>query len=76
MKGIWFTESKVKLYSIHICMRNIPESKELHIAAPPPHPDYFKCISHENICTFVVPSFKNTASIFLEICFIQYVTIF
>ena len=27
-------------------------------------------------CTFVVPSFKNTASIFPEISFIQYFTIF
>ena len=27
-------------------------------------------------CTFVVPSFKNTASIFPEILFIQYLTIF
>ena len=34
MKGIWFAESKVKLYSIHICLRHIPESNELHIAVP------------------------------------------
>ena len=27
-------------------------------------------------CTFMVPSFKNTALIFLEILFIQYFTIF
>ena len=27
-------------------------------------------------CTFMVPSFKNTASIFPEISFIQYFTIF
>ena len=28
------------------------------------------------LCTFMVPSFKNTALIFLEILFIQYFTIF